>query len=197
VSDLRSDRPTKAQWRAELLAARRVVPVETRLTEASALAAQLRASGLVRAGQTVCAYVPIGAEPGGEALVGTLSELGATVLLPVTVSGAPLDWAPFAGTDGLVAAGYGLREPSGPRLGAPAIGGADVIFIPALAVDRTGTRLGRGAGYYDRSLGLARPGIPLVAVLRDAEFIAELPAQPHDVPVSHVLTPERGLIHLG
>nr|BFF01248.1 hypothetical protein GCM10020241_29230 [Streptoalloteichus tenebrarius] len=87
-----------------------------------------------------------------------------------------------------------MLEPTGPRLGPEAVGEAEVLFVPALAVDSRGVRLGRGGGYYDRSLPLARPGALLVAVVRDSEFVDELPAEPHDVRVGAVLTPTRGLV---
>lgn len=58
-------------------------------------------------------------------------------------------------------------------------------------------RLGRGAGFYDRSLPWRRPQIPLVAVVRDAELLDTVPAQAHDVPMTHALTPGLGLVDLG
>jgi 5-formyltetrahydrofolate cyclo-ligase len=82
-------------------------------------------------------------------------------------------------------------------LGPDAVALASVILVPALAVDRTGVRLGRGAGFYDRSLPLADPSARLVAVVRDDELVESLPAEPHDVRMTHVLTPERGLVPLG
>ena len=64
-----------------------------------------------------------------------------------------------------------------------------MILVPALAVDRSGVRLGRGGGYYDRSLPLRAPGARLIAVVRDDELVAELPGEPHDVRMTHALTP--------
>ena len=75
--------------------------------------------------------------------------------------------------------------------------GALVVLVPALAVDRRGVRLGRGAGFYDRSLTLARPDTPLIAVVRDDELLDRLPAEPHDVRMTHALTPQKGLVDLG
>jgi 5-formyltetrahydrofolate cyclo-ligase len=67
------------------------------------------------------------------------------------------------------------------------------VLVPALAVDRHGIRLGRGAGWYDRSLPFAGAETPLVAVVRDAELVAELPVDGHDVRMTGVLTPGLGL----
>ncbi len=72
-----------------------------------------------------------------------------------------------------------------------------MVFVPALAVDRAGVRLGRGAGFYDRSLPLADPAARLVAVVRDDELVDEIPAEPHDVRMTHALTPRQGLVDAG
>jgi 5-formyltetrahydrofolate cyclo-ligase len=63
-------------------------------------------------------------------------------------------------------------------------------------VDRNGIRLGRGAGFYDRTLVLTDPAARLVAVVRDDEVVDKLPAEPHDVRMTHALTPSRGLVAL-
>ena len=68
--------------------------------------------------------------------------------------------------------------------------------MPALAVDRRGVRLGRGAGHYDRSLVFAAAGVTLLAVVRDEELVERLPGEPHDVRMSGALTPGRGVLDL-
>jgi 5-formyltetrahydrofolate cyclo-ligase len=95
-----------------------------------------------------------------------------------------------------VSARWGLLEPPQPWLPQSALAEADLVLLPALAVDRRGVRLGRGRGFYDRSLPARDPQAPLVAMVRDAELVDELPSEPHDVPMTHALTPQRGLITL-
>ncbi len=181
------DRYSKCEWRARLLAARRLVPSAQHAEEATALAA---AVGSIP-GDPVCCYLPIGTEPGSLAMIDALAPR--RVLLPVVTGATPLDWAGYDGPDSLVNGPFGLLEPAGPRLGPAAIGLAELVLVPALAVDRAGTRLGRGGGHYDRSLPLVRPGTPLVAVVRDVELVDELPAEPHDVRMTAALTPVGGL----
>ncbi len=146
---------------------------------------------------TVAAYVPVGDEPGSTAMLDALLDRGVTVLLPVVPDGepAPLDWARYTGPGSLAPGRWGLLEPTHDRLGVPAIRAASVILIPALSVDKTGVRLGRGAGYYDRTLvGLSAD---LVAVVYDEELVDSLPAGDHDVAVGWVLTPGGGFQELG
>ena len=188
----------KQWWRSRILTARRALPPEVHAAEASALAAAVREfSG------TVCGYFPVGSEPGSLALLDALRAAGCDVLLPVVPDpGAagrrgPLDWSRYNGATALRPGPLGLREPSGPRLGAAAVAAADVLLVPALAVDRTGVRLGRGAGHYDSTLLLARSDALIAAVVRDVELVAALPAEPHDVRVAATLTPGAGLLTLG
>ena len=189
---------SKNQLRAALLRKRRELTQQRRDNEAQALNCWL--PGLAQRGQTVCAYVPVGSEPGSPALLDTLLNLDVRVLLPIARNDdgvpRPLRWGGYRpGT--LVAAAFGLREPPPPWLPPETIGEADLVLVPALAVDRSGARLGRGAGFYDRTLGWAAPGARLVAVVRDDELLDELPAEPHDVRMTHALTPAGGLVALG
>ena len=138
----------------------------------------------------VAAYVSVGTEPGTGPLLRALA--GRDVLLPVLLPDGDLDWG-RAG-DGVVAGPHGLLEPCGPRLGREAVGRCATVVVPALAVDRTGTRLGRGGGSYDRAL--ARCTGWVVALLHDGEAVTALPGEPHDRPVSAFLTPGRGLVEV-
>jgi 5-formyltetrahydrofolate cyclo-ligase len=183
----------KEAWRSRLLTARTTLSADARAARDEALTA-----GALRlaadTGGPICAYVPIGGEPGGPTLVSALVDAAHEVLLPVVPrQRGPLEWARF---DGSFARGpLGLREPTGERLGVEAIATAALVLVPGLAVDRRGIRLGRGAGYYDRSLPFARG--PLVMLLNDDELVDRLPAEPHDHPVTAVLLPKAGLVTLG
>ena len=181
--------PAKAALRRRLLARRRALgPEEGRAAADAVAGALVRALAGVR---TLAAFVPDPTEPGHGRLPAALAGLGARVLLPVVPpAGRELDWAVDTGR--LAPGRFGLLEPVGPRLGAGALGDADVVVVPALAVDRAGMRLGRGGGYYDASLRHARPDAVLVALLFDGERVEELPAEPHDRPVTAVVTPSGG-----
>ncbi len=188
----------KQQWRAELSARRAAVGAQVRKTEADALTAAVgRLATEWADGAWVAAYVPVGGEPGSTAMLDALRAGGARVLLPVTGPPGPLDWAEYTGAGSLRRGRYGLLEPDGPRLSTAAIESAHVILVPALAVDLEGVRLGRGAGYYDRTLPAARPAARLVAVVRDDELVSRLPEEPHDRRMGWALTPGGGLRRLG
>jgi 5-formyltetrahydrofolate cyclo-ligase len=187
----------KTRWRATLGAARRALPPAVRAARATALAVSAVRLAATTGGP-VCAYVPVGSEPGSPELVAALHAAGHEVLLPVVPPvGGPLDWAAYTGPESLAAGPLGLREPTGPRLGPDAIARARLVLVPGLAADRSGVRLGRGAGYYDRTLTLAAPDVPLVIVLNDDELVDQLPAEPHDRRVTGALLADAGLVTLG
>jgi 5-formyltetrahydrofolate cyclo-ligase len=197
-SELSGDalRAAKDAVRARVLAARRALPPHVRAERAEALVEHALALAAGTAGP-VCAYLPFGTEPGSSALVEQLVAAGHEVLLPVVpATDGPMDWAWFAAASDTVTTTIGIREPTGARLGPEAITRARLVLLPALAVDLAGTRLGRGRGHYDRSLPLAAPATPLVAVIDDDELVEELPAEPHDRPVTAVLAPRAGVTWL-
>ena len=196
---------SKAVLREQLLAARRLVADDVRAAEARMLTEQLELhlELTVSSGRTVCAYVPTGTEPGSIEMLDILLRRSGRVLLPVARTTGPgnrglplpLRWGEYR-PGALTRGPWGLLEPPGPALPASAMSGAALVIVPALAVDRRGVRLGRGRGFYDLALAGRDPQTRLVAVVRDAEFLDELPAEPHDVPMTHVITPRRGLITL-
>ncbi len=168
--------------------------------ERAAAAAGIEAHGLVLARDraTVAAFVPVGDEPGHGRLLDALHEAGTTVLLPVLRDDLDLDWAAYR--PGGLAPGRvrpRLREPDGPTLGRLAISAAGLVLVPALAVARDGTRLGFGAGSYDRALSRAAggPQVTVAAVVHADEVLATLPREGHDVIVGWALTPV-GLVAL-
>jgi 5-formyltetrahydrofolate cyclo-ligase len=145
---------------------------------------------------TVAAYLSVGTEPGTRGLVYALWKRGTYVLLPVLQADNDLDWASYEGPDSLAPAPRGLLEPTEPRRGAAAVTSADLVIVPALAVDRAGRRLGRGGGSYDRVLARVGAAIPTVALLYDGELLDEIPAGPLDQPVRMVAQPRQGITRL-
>jgi 5-formyltetrahydrofolate cyclo-ligase len=183
----------KNTLRSALLKARRERSAHE-LTMAS-LRVLVALSDLVRTTQptVIATYIPFGTEPGAH-LPRPLPEILAQdsavvsagvemrVLVPELLPDNDLDWRDWQDADG--------------RLGVGAISRADLVIVPALAVDERGVRLGRGGGSYDRALARVRPGVPVVALLYDGEVAHMLPAQPHDRRVSAVITPTTGMVRL-
>jgi 5-formyltetrahydrofolate cyclo-ligase len=64
-----------------------------------------------------------------------------------------------------------------------------VIVVPGLAFDDHGHRLGFGRGYYDRALR-AHPAALRIGFCHSFQLVDEVPAEAHDEPVDHIVTPD-------
>jgi len=195
----------KADLRRAVLARRRARGPAERLDLAARLRDVVLGTGLLPVeGGTVACYASRGTEPGTPALVRALASRGTTVLLPHTHDGSDgggtrLGWGRASLEPASPGAGGAVLLRAGADLGPGALARADVVLVPALAVDTAGHRLGRGGGYYDRALGelRARRGWlpPVVALVHDDELldagVEPVPAEAHDVRASHVATPRR------
>ena len=182
----------KQALRSQILTQRRsLAPQRDRAADAAAIA--LAASALLDTlsgehsayGGQLCVaiYRALPSEPPTQALAEMLHARKVTVIVPETLPDKDLDWRELR-ADGS----------EGPALGLAAIGAAQAIMAPAMAVDHSGTRLGKGGGCYDRALARRRPDAVVVALVNDDEYSAwPLPRDAHDVPVNAVITPGCGL----
>ena len=179
----------KTALRDRISTARRRRPLLEVREAAEAIAELLVSRPDVRRAATVAAYVALGSEPGTGPFLAALAGAGKRVVLPVLRPDNDLDWAVHTGE--LVPAARGLLQPPGPQLGREAVATADVVVVPGLAVDRTGMRLGRGGGSYDRALARVPVGTPTYLLLYDDEVVDRVPADVHDRRVTAVVTPTR------
>ena len=70
-------------------------------------------------------------------------------------------------------------------------GEIDIALVPGVLFDTAGGRLGHGKGYYDELL--TRLGVPVrIGVAPGALIVPVLPAQDHDVRMTHLVS-ERGV----
>jgi 5-formyltetrahydrofolate cyclo-ligase len=146
---------------------------------------------------TVAAYVSVGTEPATQGIIFALWKRGTYVLLPLLLPDGDLDWASYEGPDSLVPGPRGLLQPSERPRGVTSVTSADLVIVPALAVDLAGRRLGRGGGSYDRILARVGAAVPTIALLYDGELVSHVPAGEHDQRVGAVARPSEGITRLG
>jgi 5-formyltetrahydrofolate cyclo-ligase len=186
----------KAALRRRLLAARARLTPEQRTAAGRALRDAVLSLPETQMAGTVAAYYSMSAEPDTHGLIYALWKRGTYVLLPVLLADGDLDWASYEGPDSLRAGPRGLTEPAEPPRGVQGIASADLVLLPALAVDRLGWRLGRGGGSYDRALVRVGTPIPTVALLYDGELLDKVPAGRHDQRVRLIARPSQGITRL-
>jgi 5-formyltetrahydrofolate cyclo-ligase len=168
---------------------------ERRLQEhADALRDHVLALPAVEGAACVSVYASRRFEPGTLPLIEALHQRGVKVLIPMLGDGLKRGWGIYQGASDLIERAPGRPpEPSTDFLPQEALREADVIVVPALAVDTTGTRLGQGGGWYDRALVDAAPDSPIIALTFAGELRDEahsLPQEPHDITVHAVITPQ-------
>jgi 5-formyltetrahydrofolate cyclo-ligase len=180
----------KAALRATLRAARAARDAAARDTAGAALAAAVGELFVIATPTVVAGYLSVGSEPPTSWLLATLHAHGVRLLVPVLRRDADLDWVPYLPGEPVHEGLRGTAEPVSATVSERLpITAADVILVPALAVDLSGHRLGRGGGSYDRALRLRRATTEVFGVLYESEWLAEVPTELHDVPVDGALAP--------
>jgi 5-formyltetrahydrofolate cyclo-ligase len=196
IGEGESPAAAKAVLRRRTLAARAALPAQRRGAAERALRDAVLGLPQAQMAGTAAVYYSIGSEPGTHGLVYALWKRGTYVLLPLLRPDMDLDWASYEGPDSLRPGPRGLTEPAEPPRGADAVSRADLVIVPALAVDRRGVRLGRGGGSYDRALARVGPQVPTIALLYDGELLDQVPAAAHDQRVRLAACPDMGITRL-
>ena len=177
---------SKAELRAIALAAREAISETKRNKAAQALAKR----GLpleIAPGTIVSGYSPIRNEIDPVPLMQKLAAQGARLALPtVTARGKSLIFRAWSPSDRLTLGMLGIPEPS------PAAAEVvpDIMLVPLAAFDRTGHRIGYGAGHYDYTFAHLRKvkAVTGIGLAFAAQEIEAIPALSHDVRLDFVLT---------
>ncbi len=176
----------KTSLRASVLALRDAMPAAERQAAADAIAER----GLpveVIPGAIVSGFMPMKSEINPLPLLRKLSGAGALLALPcIAGRGKPLIMRAWTIGDAFKEGQWGIREPL-PE--APEVA-PDIVIVPLAAFDRTGQRIGYGAGYYDMTLAALRAKKKIVAIgiAFAVQEIPHVPATERDERLDFVLT---------
>ena len=135
--------------------------------------------------KVVGGYAPIGSEISPLLAMEEARAVGRIVAFPAfDHPGKPFR---FRAGDPLEAGPFGIMQP---RSRTPVVE-PDLIFVPLIAIDGSGTRLGRGKGHYDRSLvRLKKSGARLVGVGWALQRLSEsIPNDAWDIPLDAFASP--------
>ncbi len=186
----------RAALRRRMRAARRRLDPAQRREAGEAAATNLARLGLPRPRSRVAFYLPMDGELDPGAAVHRALAHGCEVFVPVITSFRArrmrfVRWTPALATR---SNRWGIREPEGTGIGGRWL---DLVVVPCVAFDATGTRLGLGAGFYDRHFAwLARRRAwrrpRLVGLAYDFQQVERLPRADWDIPVWGIVT-DRGL----
>ncbi len=143
---------------------------------------------IVRRAKRIMIYYSVRREVITTGIIQRLLLTGKSVALPVCTPERDLTATLITNlANDLLPAKFGLKEPKPdlPILDPEMI---DLVVLPGLAFDRSGNRLGHGAGYYDRFLAHESEAYKL-GLAYDFQVVPELPVEPHDRPLDGLLTP--------
>jgi 5-formyltetrahydrofolate cyclo-ligase len=184
------ERNGKAALRAQLLARRDQLSEDERRRGEAAIAAHAEATLAARAaGDIIAVYAAKGSEVCPLAIDARARQLGLRVAYPRVVRAQRHLTFALAAPEELVAAAFGLREPaaSAPELSLDEI---RCFFVPGLAFDEAGGRVGWGRGYYDNTFGRA-PRALRIGLAFECQVVERVPQAEHDILLHGLFTEAR------
>lgn len=148
------------------------------------ICARLMADGLWRASGIVLLYHALPDEVDTSLLLDNALRLGKRVLLPRVV-GDELELRIYS-PETLCPGAFGIMEPEGDVFTVEQYSEIELAVIPGMAFDRSGARLGRGKGYYDRLLPLL-PKAYKIGLCFPFQLLDFIPSEEHDVRMNEVM----------
>ena len=131
-------------------------------------------------------YCPLGSEISPLPAMEEARAVGAIVAFPCFSN--PAKPFRFLAGDPLEPGPFGIMQPARRH---PVVQ-PDLVLVPLIAIDGSGTRLGRGKGHYDRALiGLRKSGARLIGVGWPMQRLSQtIPGDEWDVPLDGFASPE-------
>ena len=143
----------------------------------------------IKKGEKVFVYISFGNEIETRSLTEELLLRGVLVYVPVCHGKGEMDAVRIKSLGELSEGMYGIPEPptSSPKISPSEL---SLIVVPGVAFGCDRTRLGRGAGYYDRFIEKAE-NAKTVALCREVNLCETVPTEAHDRRVDVILTENR------
>jgi 5-formyltetrahydrofolate cyclo-ligase len=138
-----------------------------------------------RTAQTIASYYSIGSEVRTQDIMQEIISDGKTLALP-KIDNDMLVFYNVKKFEDLEEGEFGIMEP---KQNCPVVDKFDIILVPAVAMTRTGQRLGYGKGFYDRFL--AGKNITSVALTYSRLVVKHIPKSNNDVPIHWVVTEDQ------
>jgi 5-formyltetrahydrofolate cyclo-ligase len=141
-------------------------------------------------GRAIGAFHSFGNELPTGPLLSRLCAEGAVVGLPVVIrKGEPLVFRRWQPGDAMGEGPFGIRQP---LASAPEVR-PDILFVPLVAFDDQGFRLGYGGGFYDRTIAKLRgeQSVVTIGLAYDEQEVTRVPREAHDQRLDFMLTPSK------
>ena len=174
--------------RRTVLSRRDALTADARAAASEAIAERVDALlATLPAGAIIALYASKGSEVATDRMDASARGRGLRVVYPRIVDGARRLTFCEVAIETLVPGHFGLREPTSDTA-AIELTSIAAFVVPGVAFDRSGGRVGWGRGYYDATLAAAAPGALRIGVAFDIQLMDQVPSDPHDAPLHHVVT---------
>ncbi len=188
--------------RRVIRAERRALSVEVHRKRSDEVCHHIVNSPQFRRARRIALYLPHDGEIDLQPLISEAWSRNKRCYLPVL---APFNenrlwFAPFEPDERMVANRFGILEPDRNGYRMVKLWSIDLLLMPLVAFDGSGTRMGMGGGFYDRSFAYLKQRSHwrkphLLGTGFELQRVKQLSRQPWDIPLHSVVT-ERGLWNL-
>ena len=178
----------RSKLRRKMRADRRALSTDRARAHAIAVARHLATSPWLLAARRIAAYTPNDGELDPSALIDRLLARSRIVALPVVLPDRQLGFYRYTPHTRLVDNRFGIPEPDTRTAAFVPSRSLDLVFLPLVAFDARGHRLGMGGGYYDATLGRLQPRPLLVGLAHALQRVDRLDDADWDVPLDAVVT---------
>lgn len=176
----------KQELRQRMLEKLRGISSAARVEAETVLLERISGHSAFRRAQIVMMYMALPAEISLNTCIQTALKAGKVVSLPRVV-GREIKPFRIGNLEGDLAAGaYNVLEP-GEHCAPVEVEDLELVFVPGLAFDRLGWRLGRGKGFYDRFLNMLPETCHTIGVCFTFQLLKSIPSGPNDVCVKEVI----------
>jgi 5-formyltetrahydrofolate cyclo-ligase len=197
MSGANHGQPTKEKLRREMRDRLRAMSPTLHAEAALVICQQAANLPAFLKSRRVALFAPLPSEPDIHPLIEEAWAQGKRVVLPLMIkhgSKPELDWHEVTSWNDVVVPGpFGLREPDPLACPRVSLAELDCVFVPGVAFDHEGFRLGRGGGFYDSFLSLTPPTLPCIGLMFSLQKVPLVPREPHDQALRSVIT-EDGVI---
>ena len=181
---------SKSEIRKEIGEKRAALNIQWVENASAKIVQQFQSLDVFQSSETVAVYKAIGGEVNLEPMFEICWALNKRTVIPVfNITDRVYEMAEISSATAFVTGNYGIQEPVNPKI--LDIRAIDLIAVPGVGFDRSGNRLGRGGGYYDRMLEPFSGSA--VGICFDFQVLDKIPIDIHDRPVSFIVTETKSI----
>ncbi|MFI3306165.1 MAG: 5-formyltetrahydrofolate cyclo-ligase [Rikenellaceae bacterium] len=161
---------------------------EQREAAAQRLFARIEQSSIFAISRTIALYCALPDEVPTRATIERWGSLGRQIVVPRITSASTMEFYPYDAQQ-MQRGAFGIDEPTGDTPIEPSA--IDLTIVPGVAFCAEGSRLGRGAGYYDRYLSRQGYAAYNISICLPHQLLPSLPCAPHDQTMDWVVCEDK------